>query len=98
MESGKPAHGADDGADRSRQRLAQHRQRIARGRLRAETELLRELRDQAGLNDALRERIPRMVTLSGMVELEGNGVIELDEGWQKMLERNAAPDLPAAYY
>lgn len=27
-----------------------------------------------------------------------NGVIELDEGWQKMLERNAAPDLPAAYY
>jgi choline dehydrogenase-like flavoprotein len=28
--------------------------------------------------DALRERIPRMVTLSGMVELEGNGVIELD--------------------
>lgn len=28
--------------------------------------------------DALRESIPRMVTLSGMVELEGNGVVELD--------------------
>jgi choline dehydrogenase-like flavoprotein len=28
--------------------------------------------------DALRESIPRMVTLSGMVELEGRGVLELD--------------------
>ncbi len=28
--------------------------------------------------DALRESIPRMVTLSGMVELEGNGMLELD--------------------
>ena len=30
--------------------------------------------------DALRESIPRMVTLSGMVELSGNGVLELDHG------------------
>ncbi len=30
--------------------------------------------------DALRESIPRMVTLSGMVELGGNGVLELDHG------------------
>jgi choline dehydrogenase-like flavoprotein len=29
--------------------------------------------------DALRESIPRMATLSGMVELGGNGVLELDE-------------------
>jgi choline dehydrogenase-like flavoprotein len=28
--------------------------------------------------DTLRERLPRMVTLSGMVELEGKGAIELD--------------------
>ncbi len=30
--------------------------------------------------EALRESIPRMATLSGMVELEGNGTLELDHG------------------
>jgi choline dehydrogenase-like flavoprotein len=30
--------------------------------------------------DTLRESIPRMVTLSGMVELEGNGMLALDPG------------------
>ena len=32
--------------------------------------------------EALRESIPRMVTLSGMVELAGNGMLELDESVQ----------------
>ncbi len=30
--------------------------------------------------DALRESVPRMVTLSGMVELSGDGLLELDDG------------------
>lgn len=30
--------------------------------------------------DALRKSLPRMATLSGMVELSGNGVLELDQG------------------
>jgi choline dehydrogenase-like flavoprotein len=38
------------------------------------------MRDTILSLDALRESLPRMATLSGMVELSGNGVLELDQG------------------